>query len=95
MPVPNTKHPTTDGLKLIDLDNDEEDRDRDGVKLILAKYSKIFKFLFNKYALSRSSHQKVDIFEQQGDKLINVAEICKLLRDHDLIASLSQTSMLT
>ena len=43
-----------EGMRLIDLDNEEEERDRDGVKIILTKYSKVFKFLFNKYALSRA-----------------------------------------
>ena len=41
-----------EAMKLIDLENDEEARDRDGVKILLAKYNKVFKFLFNKYALS-------------------------------------------
>lgn len=39
-------------MKLIDLDNEEEERDRDGVKILLTKYQKVFKFLFNKYAHS-------------------------------------------
>ena len=43
-----------ESLKLLDLELDEEDRDRDGVRIILAKYSKLFKYYFNKYALSRS-----------------------------------------
>lgn len=43
-------------LRLIELESEEEERDRDGVKIILAKYNKLFKFLFNKYALSRSQH---------------------------------------
>jgi hypothetical protein len=43
-------------LRLIDLENEEEERDRDGVKILLTKYNKLFKFLFNKYALSGSQH---------------------------------------
>jgi hypothetical protein len=41
-----------EGIRLIDLENEEEERDRDGVKIIMTKYSKVFKFLFNKYAMS-------------------------------------------
>ena len=41
---------------MIDLENEEEERDRDGVRLLMTKYSKVFKFLFNKYALSRAQH---------------------------------------
>jgi len=42
------------GIRLIDLDNEEEERDRDGVKIALNRYSKVFKFLFNKFAMSRA-----------------------------------------
>lgn len=84
-----------EGMKLVDLDNEEEDRDRDGVKILMQKYNKLFKFLFNKYALSSVQYQKIQKFEQYNDKLINVAELCKLLRDHDLLASLTQTSIMT
>lgn len=41
-------------MRLIDLDLEEEEREKDGVKIILQKYQKPFKFLFNKYAMSRS-----------------------------------------
>ena len=70
-------------VRLVNLETDEEDRDRDGVKIILHKYNKVFKFLFNKYAMSRSTHKKVQSFDYYSDKTINVAELSKLLRDHD------------
>lgn len=79
-----------EGIRLIDLDNEEEERDRDGVKIILTKYSKVFKFLFNKYAMSRAQHMKVENFEYFGDKSINLAEICKLMREHELLALSTQ-----
>ena len=66
------------------MDEEEEERDRDGVKIILQKYSKLFKFLFNKYAMSRAQHKKIQTFEYYGDKTINNAELNKLLRDHDV-----------
>jgi hypothetical protein len=76
-------------MKLIDLEDEEEERDRDGVKIIMQKYNKLFKFMFNKYALSSVQFQKIQKFEFYNDKQINVAEICKMLRDHDLLASLT------
>ena len=82
------------GIRLIDLDNEEEERDRDGVKIALTRYSKVFKFLFNKYAMSRAQHMKVENFEYFGDKSINLAEICKLLREHDLLALSTHNSIL-
>jgi len=62
---------------------------------LLTKYSKVFKFLFNKYALSRAQHSKVENFEYFGDKTINLAELSKLLRDHDLLSSTSVSSVST
>jgi hypothetical protein len=38
---------------------------------------------------------KVENFEYFGDKSINLAELCKLLRDHDLLASTSVSSVST
>lgn len=73
-------------MKLIDLDNEEEDRDRDGVKMILQKYNKVFRFLFNKYALSLQSVSKSS-FEQYPDKQMSVAEMQKLLKEHELFTS--------
>jgi hypothetical protein len=83
-----------EGIRLIDLDNEEEERDRDGVRIALTKYSKVFKFLFNKFAMSRAQHMKVENFEYFGDKSINLAEICKLMREHDLLALSTQNSLL-
>ena len=54
------------------------------MKIILAKYNKTFKFLFNKYAMSRTMHKKVKNFDYYSDKTINIAEINKMLRDHDV-----------
>jgi hypothetical protein len=54
MPAAPIQKLKDEGVRLIDLENDEEDRDRDGVRILLTKYSKVFKFLFNKYAMSRA-----------------------------------------
>jgi len=69
-------------MRLIDLE-EEEERDKEGVKILLRKYTKLLKFLFNKYAMSRSAHKRVESFDYYSDKTINVAELSKLLRDHD------------
>lgn len=73
-----------DQIKLLDIEFEEEERDRDGVKILMTKYQKVLKFLFNKYAMSRSQHKKVENFDYYGDKSINLAELNKLLRDHDI-----------
>jgi hypothetical protein len=64
--------------------NEEEERDVIAVKMIAKKYSKLFKFLFTKYANSGYSVKAFRNFEELNDKLqkISVAEIMKMLRDH-------------
>jgi len=52
--------------------------------MITKKYSKLFKYLFNKYANSGYSVQAFRDFEDLNKKLqtITIAEIMKMLRDH-------------
>lgn len=38
--------------------------------------------------MSRSQHKKIDDFNYYSDKTINLAEINKLLRDHDITSAL-------
>lgn len=47
-------HPRDLKLKLLDLETEEEQRDADGVALVLQKYSKLLKFLFGKYSMTRT-----------------------------------------
>lgn len=62
----------------------EEQRDVDAIKIVVRKYSKLFKFLFTKYANSGYSVKAFKNFEELNKKLqtISVAEIMKMLRDH-------------
>lgn len=62
----------------------EEQRDVDAVKIVAKKYSKLFKYLFSKYANSGYSVKAFRDFEELNKKLqtITIAEIMKMLRDH-------------
>lgn len=62
----------------------EEQRDVDAVKMVAKKYTKLFKFLFDKYANSGYSVQAFRNFEELNKKMqtITIAEIMKMLRDH-------------
>ena len=42
---------------LIDFDGTEEDREKDSVRLILQKYTRLFRFLFDKYTLNNDSRR--------------------------------------
>jgi len=62
----------------------EEERDVNAVKMTSKKYTKLFKYLFSKYANSGYSVQAFSNFEELNKKLqtITIAEIMKMLRDH-------------
>ncbi len=88
---PFENHYHLDGIHLLDLKREEETRDRDAVKIIFFKFNKLFSFLFNKYALTRTNYKSVNTFDYYHveNRTLNVAEVTKLLRDH----SISQTYM--
>lgn len=62
----------------------EEQRDSDGVQIVTQKYTKLFKFLFGKYAMTRTQTRKVENFDFYSDKTISQSELSKLLQDHDV-----------
>lgn len=70
-------------FELINLDL-EEKRDSDALLIYQQKHSKLFKFLFGKYAMTRTQTSKIDAFDFYSDKTINMVELNKMLRDHGL-----------
>ena len=43
---------------LVDFDGAEEDREKDSVRLILQKYTTLFRFLFDKYTAKSDLYKK-------------------------------------
>lgn len=72
-------------IKLFDIE-EEEEIDREAVKNLMKKYSKLWRNLFSKYENSGFNSKQVYNFDQMNDKLqtISVAEMTKLLKDHDI-----------
>lgn len=72
-------------IELFDFE-EEEERDVDAIKIFMKKYAKLWKFFFDKYANMCFSGKHIRNFDQLNDKLntINLAELIKLLKDHDL-----------
>jgi len=70
-------------IELFDFE-EEEIRDVEAIKIFMKKYSKLWKFYFNKYANMCYSVKHIRNFEQLNDKLntINMAEMLKLLKEH-------------
>ncbi len=84
-------------IKLVDLE-EEEPTDREAAEILLAKYKKLFKYLFGKYANSQYSVKSVNSFDSiQGKKqTINNAELSRMLKDHDLMYShISREELIT
>jgi len=78
------KSPLDQQIQLIDI-TEEEDRDQEIIISFMKRYAKIWKFLFGRYANQCYSTKGRLDFDDMGRKTsqINLAEVTKLLRDHD------------
>jgi hypothetical protein len=76
-------------VKLLDLE-EEENRDKEAMNLIMKKYMKLWKNLYYKYSNSGFSSKPVSNFDQMNEKnqTINLAEMTKLLKDHNAFPNL-------
>ena len=71
-------------IELFDFDGEEE-RDVNAIKIFMKKYSKLWKYLFYKYANSGYSTRSINNFNDLQSKTdsINLAEIQKMLIEHN------------
>lgn len=71
-------------IELFDFE-EEEQREVEAIKIFMKKYSKLWRFYFNKYANMCFSAKSIKNFDQLNDKhnTINLAELLKLMKDHD------------
>ena len=90
----NETHHRLPEIKLVHLENEEE-RDRYGVNVLIIKYSKALKSLFNCYANSGHSDKANSSFEtlQRKLQLISLPEVWKLIKDHDLASLITQEEL--
>lgn len=88
-PLKQFKNPIDSHITLIDI-NDEEDRDRELIIQFMKKNAKIWKFLFARYANSCYSTKGRKDFDDLGQKThtINLAEVTKMLREHNTYPTL-------
>lgn len=78
-------------IRIVNLDH-EEDRDQEGINVVLHKNAKILKHLFITYASSLYAGEDLKTFNalEQRKSTISLAELWKMLKDHDLKARISQ-----
>ena len=76
-------------IKLLNLE-EEEDRDREAMILTMKKYTKLWKNLYYKYCNSGFSSKNVKTFDQLNERsqTISLAEVTKLLKDHNAFPNL-------
>ena len=68
---------------LIDFDGVEEDREKDSVRLILQRYTALFRFLFDKYTAKYDLNKKRPL-HVASEKVIAINDLMKLYRDHNM-----------
>ena len=63
----------------------EEERDLYAIRIFMRKYEKLWRHMFSKYANTGYAFKR-DEFSELQDKLhlINMSEIYKMLRDHNI-----------
>ena len=83
------------GVELTNID-DEEDRDIQGIDLYMKKYSKLFKFLFSKYANSCAVNRKIsfDALKNKHEQM-SLTEFRKMLNEHQISTSMINRDELT
>jgi len=76
-------------IKLLNLD-EEEDRDREAMLLVMKKYAKLWKNLYYKYSNSGFSSKNIKTFDQLNERsqTISLGELTKLLKDHNTFPNL-------
>lgn len=76
-------------IKLLNLE-EEEDREREAVNLIMKKYGKLWKNLYYKYSNSGFNSKNVANFDQYSEKsqTISLGEATRLLKDHNTFPGL-------
>lgn len=76
-------------LKLLNLD-EEEDRDKEAMNLMMKKFTKLWKNLYYKYSNSGFNPKNASNFDQYNEKsqTISLGEMTKLLRDHNVFPNL-------
>ena len=78
-------HYDPNSIQLTDLENEEE-RDKNALKIFMQKYHKLFHHFFTKYSNVGFSNKDQSNFDLLSNKhsTMNMAEFTKLMKDHDI-----------
>lgn len=70
-----------DGVSLVNFEYDEEDRERDAMRLLVFKNQNLFKYLFNKYTSMGQLNKRRGSLEMASERVITIVEIQKFLKE--------------
>ena len=84
-----------DGITLVNFEFEEEDRERDAMRLVVFRNQNLFRYLFCKYTSMGQLNKRKGSVESTGDRLITIVEIQKFFKDSGIDSTLISQKELT
>lgn len=84
-----------DGITLVNFEFEEEDRERDAMRLVVFRNQNLFKYLFCKYTSMGQLNKRKGSVESAGDRLITFVEIQRFFKDSGIDSTLLSQKELT
>ena len=84
-----------DGITLVNFEFEEEDRERDAMRLVVFRNQNLFKYLFCKYTSMGQLNKRKGSVESTGDRLITIVEIQRFFKDSGIDSTLVSQKELT
>ena len=84
-----------DGITLVNFEFEEEERERDAMRLVVFRNQNLFKYLFCKYTSMGQLNKRKGSIESIGDRLITIVEIQRFFKDSGIDSTLISQKELT
>ena len=84
-----------DGITLVNFEFEEEDRERDAMRLVVFRSQNLFRYLFCKYTSMGQLNKRKGSVESTGDRLITIVEIQRFFKDSGIDSTLISQKELT
>jgi hypothetical protein len=84
-----------DGITLVNFEFEEEDRERDAMRLVVFRNQNLFRYLFCKYTSMGQLNKRKGSVESTGDRLITIVEIQRFFKDSGIDSTLISQKELT
>lgn len=78
--------PVRKGFSLVEFDKNEEDRERDSVRLVLQKYTGLLRFLFDKFTVKHEIKRRMEQVRSRviSERVLSLTELMKMFREHNM-----------